>query len=362
MLRILVVEPAGNLWGSERALLDLLDGLNRSGATEVAVCLPPSTLLEPELRLREIAVYPYLRYALHLQSRWRRAQAALGVLRASLAFHPDLIYLNQAGVYRIALPAAVLGGLGIVAHVRLFEDAAYLASCTPSPSRLRGIVAISSAIEQEIRGQSALAAIPIHKLYDAYAPSATGWKRAASGRAKRIACVGRIVPIKGQDVLVSAMAAVRDAHPDVECLMIGDGDPSYMRMVKDTAAPLRDSVKWVGFQSDVQALLQTCNVLVCPSWREPLGRVVLESWDAGVLPVVFRGSGGASEMLINAKGGFCYDEQDPAALAQAIIAALSLGTDEREGMINSGRAWLASNCDPALYSNAMIDILGRNAR
>ncbi|MFZ1102196.1 MAG: hypothetical protein WAN86_05020, partial [Hyphomicrobiaceae bacterium] len=130
---MLVIEPAGNLWGSERALLDLLDGLN---ARDIGVCLPPRTQLEAELRRRNVKVYPYLLPDLHRRPRWRRAQAALAVLRACVEHRPELLYLNQAGIFRVAKPAADLLRLGIVAHARIFEDASYLDRCAPS-SRLR---------------------------------------------------------------------------------------------------------------------------------------------------------------------------------------------------------------------------------
>jgi len=361
MPRVLVIEAAGNLWGSERALLDLLDGLGRLGPTKVAVCMPPSMPLEAELRNRDIPVYPYFIYALHQRSKWRRVQAAVGVLRACLAFRPGTIYLNQAGAYRVVRPAAFLCRLGIVAHVRIFEDAIYLAGCAPNPSRLRGIVAISRAIEREVRSHPTLSSITTHTLYDAYAPTTVGPQAAVPAPGvKRIACVGRVVPIKGQDILVRALATVLKSHPDVECLMIGDGEPDYLRKAEEAAAPLAGAVKWLGFQRDVRTLLETCAVLVCPSWREPLGRVILEAWDAGLVPIAFSGSGGAAELLANANGGLLYDEQEPVALAKAILTALSLSPPERLRVTSNGRAWLAANCDPTSYAGAIANILSRS--
>ena len=111
-------------------------------------------------------------------------------------------------------PAAVLCRLGIVSHVRIFEDAAYLAECAPSPHRLRGLIAISRAIETEIRSYPALAPIPLHTVYDAYVPSVLAeLTNETEAKARRIACVGRLVPIKGQDILVRALAMVQEIHP-----------------------------------------------------------------------------------------------------------------------------------------------------
>ena len=147
MMRVLIVEPAGNLWGSERALLDVLAGRPQAA---FAVCCPPATPIVAELNKLSIPLLPFFVAGLHLKSRWARLRAALGVLRACLRFRPDVIHLNQAGCYRVAMLAAMLLRLPIVAHVRLFEDAGYLARCAARRGRLRAIIAVSNSIAREI--------------------------------------------------------------------------------------------------------------------------------------------------------------------------------------------------------------------
>src|SRR5438045_3845216 len=116
--RVLFIEAAGKLWGSERSLLALLKVMPR---LEVAVCCPSRTPLGLELERLNISTLPYLICDLHQKSKLHRLWASVGVLRACWEFRPNLIYLNQSGSYRIALPAAVLLNLPIIAHVRIFE-------------------------------------------------------------------------------------------------------------------------------------------------------------------------------------------------------------------------------------------------
>jgi len=122
--RVLVIEPAGNLWGSERALLDLLVFAKND---EFAVCLPPNRPLGDKLRDLGIKMLPYYIYATHEKTKFARLLAAFGVLRACIEFKPDVIYLNQSGAYKVVLPAALLFRLPMVAHIRIYEDVAYLA-------------------------------------------------------------------------------------------------------------------------------------------------------------------------------------------------------------------------------------------
>jgi glycosyltransferase involved in cell wall biosynthesis len=363
MTRALVIEGSGSLWGSERALLDLLDGLPTT--LEVAVCCPPQMPLNGELERREIRTLPYFIYGLHKKSRRHRVQAAAGVLRACMEFRPDVIYLNQCGSYKVTLPAATILDLPIVAHIRIFEDVAYLARQCPSPRRLRGIIAISSAVETEIRRFRQLEFIQLHRLYDGYAPAALTLQNMSPQEriVNRVVCVGRLVPIKGQDVLVSALCMLKEFERNGECLFVGEGEDGFVNDLRQIAARGNPSfaIQWLGFVGDVLPLLLTCSVLVCPSHKEPLGRVILEAWDAGLVPVVFSGSGGAAEIVTAAEGGILYHEQEPSSLATALREALALDPKRREQFVNNGRNWMFRNCNLETYGNTISKILSNAA-
>lgn len=355
MTRALFIESAGNLWGSERALLDLLGSMPD---VNPAVCCPPKTPLAEELKKRNILCLPYFIYDLHKKHRWQRLLAAFGVLRACLEFRPDVIYLNQSGSYKIALLAAQIFNLPIAAHVRIFEDAGYLASQNPGPRRLRAVIAISAAVEAEIRRFPQLEPIALHRVYDAYKPSLHPASDSPVNHVRnRIACVGRLTPIKAQDILLSALGFLN--HEDhVECLIVGDGDEKYVQRLKMIAK--RDSVspiRWLGYVNEIVPLLRTCSVLVCPSHREPLGRVIFEAWDAGAVPIVFAGSGGAAEIVAAANGGVIYENQEPECLAEALRDALKLADEEKNRLINNGRLWMAKNCSPIIYGRVISNIL-----
>ena len=358
MTRILVIEASGNLWGSERALLDLLDTVP---ILEVGVCCPPQMPLNSELEKRQIRILPYYVYGLHKKSRRHRLQAAAGVLRACMEFRPDVIYLNQCGSYKVTLPAATILDLPIVTHIRIFGDAAYLAMQRPRPRRLRGIIAISSAIETEIRGFRQLDCIRVHRVYDGYAPALLAHQTVSPQEkiVNRVACVGRLVPVKGQDVLVRALCISKEFEKTGECLFIGDGEQPFIHDLQKMASRGNPSfaIQWLGFVGDVFSLLPTCSVLVCPSHKEPLGRVILEAWDAGVVPVAFAGSGGAAEIVAAAQGGILYDKQTPSSLATALHEALELDPGRRDQFVNNGRNWMFRNCDLETYGKTISTIL-----
>lgn len=353
MTRVLIIEAAGEMWGSERALLELIGAVN---GVEVAVCCPPDRPLAAELRRRGVRVLPYFIAGLHNKPRWRRAQAALGVLRAAFEFRPSVIHLNQGGGYNTALPAARLLGIPLTAHIRLLDEAAYLAARRPDPARLRALIAISGAVETELARHTELGALKVHRIYDPCARRFTDDEPTAD--AARIVCAGRLEPMKGQALLLDALALLKTDGIEAECLMAGSGEAAYAARLRQASVDLGlGGVQWLGFVDDIGPMLRSASILAFPSERETLGRVILEGWDAGAVPVVYAGSGGAAEIVRAADAGLLYQEQTPRALAGALREALRLSPAQRARLVENGRGWMARNCSPTVCAEAFTAVL-----
>jgi len=353
MRRILVVESSGQLYGSERALLDVLKSLSN---VEVAVCCPPDQPLNVELEKREIRMLDYFIARTHEQSRWRRLAASLGVLRACLEFRPDLIYLNQSGCFRVVLPSAIILNVPIVAHVRLYEDAEYLFRAARRSKHLRGVVAISESIAEQLRPLEGAHGPKIRRIYDSYIP----YEATPAGQRElnRIACVARVVPSKGHETLVRAIGVSEDLKDKIECYMVGAGEATFTRQLQDLCfkSNISSRIRWLGFVDPVAPILQTCVALVLPTSREGLGRVIFDAWQAGAIPIVFSGSGGAAEVVAASQGGILYNEQTPESLATALRSTLLLSDTERGILVDNGRTWLARECNSAEYGKAISEL------
>jgi glycosyltransferase involved in cell wall biosynthesis len=133
--------------------------------------------------------------------------------------------------------------------------------------------------------------------------------------------VGRLVPVKGIDVLVDAVAAL--ARP-VTVVVAGDGP---LRSVLATRASARGvDLRLPGTvpQAEIAALMGAADVYVQPSRRLPDGRTegmpvaTLEALAVG-LPVVASATGGLADLGPRA---VLVPPEDPAALARALAAAL----------------------------------------
>jgi glycosyltransferase involved in cell wall biosynthesis len=165
-----------------------------------------------------------------------------------------------------------------------------------------------------------------------FVPDTEASSRSAEGSGRReILFAGRIMPEKGLDDLVRALAAVK-----TECrlVVVGDGPGlcSAEKLVR--RLKLQSRVEFAGWQEDVEPFYARASLLVVPSlWPEPFGIVGIEAM-ARALPVVAYRSGGIPEWLDDGVTGLLVEPGNIKGLAGAIDAVLS----DPERARNMGRA------------------------
>lgn len=128
---------------------------------------------------------------------------------------------------------------------------------------------------------------------------------AYSGDGRPVALLSGIIrPKKGQlDFLRSVAPAL--AADGIETWLAGDFDPSknpYMRACAEAAAALGDSVRFLGYRTDVPALMARAAVVVVASRHEGLVRAMIEAM-ASARPVVSFDVCSARELLDDQSGG-----------------------------------------------------------
>jgi len=356
--RVLIVEPAGNLWGSERVLLDFLQPASASN-WKIGVCCPPHSPIIPHLARFQIEIFPSLIANLHLKTRAHRLIATIRLLLTALTFRPKVLYVNQAGATKLTLLVGRILRLPVITHVRLIEDVKYLSALGRKANQLQAIVCVSDFILELLKAERNLDTEQLRRLYDPYAPKNiwNGEVPASPSADDTVSCVGRLTAIKGQDVLLRAIAGLKSEGVMVRALLVGDSPPGdgFRTKLRELAETLgiADQITWLGYQEDVFSVIGESVGQVCPSNQEPLGRVIFEAWDAGLVPIAFRCAGGSAETISASKGGILYDHQDPKSLATALKTLFKMKVYEREQMIRQGRQWLRDHCDPEEFSRSM---------
>lgn len=140
-------------------------------------------------------------------------------------------------------------------------------------------------------------------------------------------CVAAVTPDKGHDVLLEALAAMRDMPWHCTCVGSLERDPAFVARLPHLER-LGDRVAFTGARTgaDLDDSYAAADVLVLASRAETYGMVVTEALARG-LPVVAAEVGGVSEALGHGadgvRPGLLVPPDDPAALAAALRAWLA---------------------------------------
>jgi len=155
---------------------------------------------------------------------------------------------------------------------------------------------------------------------------------------KRIIFVGRLDAVKGVPLLLDAVAALREKHPDMHVSIVGDGPHRAQLEQQAKALGLEGILHFLGYQSQdaVAGLLAEADMLVLPSFAEGVPVVLMEAM-AARLPVIASQVAGVSELVEDGVSGYLI----PAGDVQRLIARLDhlLSHPERgTAMGDAGRA------------------------
>jgi glycosyltransferase involved in cell wall biosynthesis len=135
--------------------------------------------------------------------------------------------------------------------------------------------------------------------------------------------LGRLVPIKGFDLLVRALPSVIAHIPSARVLLVGDGAERAHLDALARSLGVSGRLRMTGKTADVTAYLAAADVAAVPSRNEGMGRVIVEAMALG-LPVVATAVGGIPDVVTDGECGRLVEPESPDALAAALI---ELGRD-----------------------------------
>lgn len=160
-----------------------------------------------------------------------------------------------------------------------------------------------------------------------------------------LVCAGRLDRQKGYPYLLEAFRQVSRRHPEARLVIAGDG-PDRLELEKQVKSlNLSNSVKLLGFRSDIPELLAAADCFVLASLWEGSPNVVLEAWAAG-RPVVASATPGAQELIQEGKTGLLVPAANSSRLAQAILQIMETPAKAQE---------MARNADKELDRRSMTN-------
>jgi glycosyltransferase involved in cell wall biosynthesis len=187
---------------------------------------------------------------------------------------------------------------------------------------------------------------------------ANGPQPAADNR--RLVCVGRLAPQKGQLLILDAVKALLAEGIQVEVVLAGDGPlrGAIERRIREL--DLGDAVRITGWISneDVRRELVGARALLLPSFAEGLPVVLMEALALG-RPAIATFVAGIPELLEHGVSGWLIPAGSTEAMASAMKAALATPPEVLERMGRAGAAAVARHHDVAREAERLADLFQR---
>jgi glycosyltransferase involved in cell wall biosynthesis len=360
-MRLLLLNPIGQIGGAERVLLTLIEGIRatRADVQMHLVALDDGPLCE---RARALGVDVTVIQAgalRELGDSGARERGKLGLaaravvaaptvwsvvrqLRAAIAqLAPDVIHSNGIKTHLLAGLARPQAAR-VVWHVHDFIGdrpiVGKLLRRVITPAVIP--VAVSQAVAEDVRHW--LGGSPVRTILNGidtarFSPGARGDEidrlagRTPAPDVLRVGLVGTYARWKGQDVFLRAVAGLleqtRSARAAMRFYIVGGpiystaGSQYSVQELSDLAASLRvgDGLAFVPFQSDLVPVYRSLDVVVQASTRrEPFGLTIAEAMACG-RAVIATQTGGAAELFTDGRDALGVRPGDVSALAAAIV-------------------------------------------
>lgn len=170
---------------------------------------------------------------------------------------------------------------------------------------------------------------------------------------------GWLIPRKRFDVFLRVGREMLDEHPEAMFVIAGDGPERERLGALARELEMEKSVRWLGWQPDLNRFYLALDVLLFNSDWDALGRTPLEALALGVPIVASVVHGGLREIIDRDDYGYVREEHDVAELAG--LASLLLSDRARaQSIVRAGRERLADVGSLEKHGRLMSKLLDLN--
>lgn len=172
---------------------------------------------------------------------------------------------------------------------------------------------------------------------------------------------GRIEPLKGLDIIIKAIALIREKQPEFyfDMDIFGEADPIYAQYCKDLIAKngLSDSFHWQGHNPKLREILSSYDVMLMPTLaEEAFGRVIIEAMAVRLI-VVATDAFGPAEIISTGRDGFLFPRASHTALAEIILQLKQLDAMQIEQLKSNARKTVCDKYEISLVKKQIESIL-----
>jgi glycosyltransferase involved in cell wall biosynthesis len=252
---------------------------------------------------------------------WAAPLLRRALARISAEFPFDLVHAHYAvpagDAVRRAAPEAALA-VSVHGH-DVYGDGPRMPAVPTTLGHARIVLANSAGTAQRSSENGARATCVVHLGTDI--PAAIARPPATP----TLVSVGHLVARKRQGDVIAALALLRDRHPQLRCVIVGDGPERERLAALAASLGVDDRVELRGRLPHEQAVAvaQRGSLFVLPSVDEAFGVAYVEAMAAGVPAVGCLGEDGPAEIATAGGGIVLVPPRNEHALADALDGLLS---------------------------------------
>jgi glycosyltransferase involved in cell wall biosynthesis len=132
-----------------------------------------------------------------------------------------------------------------------------------------------------------------------------------------LGCVGVLLPDKGQEWLIRAVAELRKDYPEIRLLLAGDGPSRDKLESLANELGVTQSVIFAGFVKDVDSAYAAIDVFLLPSFFEALNNSLMAAMAHEIPSIAFR-RGALTEIILDGQSGLIVSGPDVLEICAAV--------------------------------------------
>jgi glycosyltransferase involved in cell wall biosynthesis len=145
--------------------------------------------------------------------------------------------------------------------------------------------------------------------------------------------------LKDYETYIKAANKMLSENEDCTFLCMGKGDDSKYREL--VGSDWKENIKFLGLQSDVESVMNCCDIGVLSTYTEGLSNSILEFMAIGK-PIVATRGGGTEELVLDNQTGFLVNAKSPDEMAEKIKSLLA-DPQKAQEMGEKGKERIMSN-------------------
>jgi len=260
-----------------------------------------------------------------LRGGWLRFVKALRNFRPHLvhSVFPQADLICAATNSLTGFPIQISSWEGRLAHEALHSNSItwlYKQFFIPAQRIISRFVAISAATASQNCSDFGIDARKISVIHSGLNLSQFIFK--SERKSKIIGLVSRLSMEKQIDIFIHAIPIIAEHHADYRFIIAGDGPEREKLEALVKACNVSDITRFVGWQTDIPAILEMLDIFVFTSSGEGLPWSILEAMAAGC-PVVASSVGGIPEIIEDGVSGLLVNSSNPVDFADKIQSLLN---------------------------------------